>query len=150
MLRVRATRLVATAMLSLVASCGGDIESEFSLKGTLDGASFDATGVTATIQNSVLTLSGATAQNLVRIRVLVPSTPGTLSFGTDTSAISFGDVANQTAIWSTIYGGTGTVTFTKTTPEETSGTFSFTARLTPGQNGSATRTISSGSFVAKF
>lgn len=150
MLKARIARLFAATMLFSAAGCGSDSNAEFSLRGQLDGAPFDATGVTATISNSVLLISGATSQNLVRVGVLVPATPGTVTFATDTTAVSFGDIANQNSQWSTIYGGNGSVTFTKTSPEEIAGTFSFVGRLKPGQTGSATRTVSSGSFVVRF
>lgn len=146
----RKLRSAAIAALVLVAGCLDDPPQKFRLTATLDGATFDATGVVANIENNVLIIAGAGRGALLNLRVAMPTSPGTVSFATDTLAVSKGEVIAGLTTWSTVYGGTGSVTFTQTVGDEISGTFTFTATKTPGQTGVDTRAVTNGSFLARF
>jgi hypothetical protein len=137
-------------LLMAAASCISDTPQNFRLDATLDGADFKTTGVVASVDNSVLSIAGANQFQFLTLRVAIPANPGTVSLIPDSVAVSRGEILAGSTTWSTIWGGSGSVTFTKTVGDEIAGTFSFTARLTPTQTGAATKVVTNGSFSARF
>jgi len=146
----RVVRVAAAAMLTLASGCIADSPQNFRLDARLDGADFKATGVVASVENSVLSIAGVSQLQFMNLRVVVPAAPGTVSLTADTLAISKGEIIAGTTTWSTIYGGTGSVTFTRTVGAEIAGTFNFTARLTPTHAGADAKVVTQGSFSASF
>jgi Family of unknown function (DUF6252) len=146
----RGVRVAAAALMALASGCIADSPQNFRLNARVDGVAFDATGVVANIENSVLTIAGTSRGEFLNLRVNMPATPGTVSLNADTLAISKGEVIAGTTTWSTVFGGSGTVTFTKTLGGEIAGTFSFSARITPLQSGASAREVAQGSFSVRF
>ncbi len=140
---VDARRFVAVLIFAAGATvCGGSSTdpggnggtgSAKVLTATINGQAFTGVTVNAAYLNGSLTINGVNASRSISINAINVTGPGTIALGIGNpwSALA-GVVDGNLGIFSSGYGGTGTVTLTTATLGRVTGTFTFTGYTSAG------------------
>jgi hypothetical protein len=158
--QMKTLALIALAML--VAACGGDATGPAVLTGgtmsaTVDGAAWTAnTSVGAARNGQFIGLAGVSGMggSQTTISMGFPDALGTFTATTAVGINANFSVAGTGALWQALgigaIVGSITVTVTELTAERVRGTFSFTAPPVASTVATGTKTVTSGSFDARF